>query len=163
MKCFLTFQTLLIIVALQVIAAPAAMIQTITPPAGSASLTGRWQVKFTLSGVGQKNLILESRGGGAASILLLDTGPDDRPVDHPLPASLSITTNGRVNFSSEVELPIGTCCREIGTLVFKGKITSDISISGTAIFIGSTQDEENPLGFRSMLGTFTATRMRTEK
>jgi hypothetical protein len=27
------------------------------------------------------------------------------------------------------------------------------------IFVGSTEEEENPIGFRAMIGTFTATRI----
>jgi hypothetical protein len=64
-----------------------------------------------------------------------------------------------VNFSGEVELPLGTCCREIGTSVFKGKFASKNSIAGKVIYIMSTTDEENFNGFRSSLGTFTATRV----
>ena len=100
---------------------------------------------------------------GSASIRLLDTEPDNKPVDHPLPAASSVTPNGQINLSSEVELPIGTCCREVGTLVLKGRAAGTNSFSGTAIFIGSTHDDENPLGFRSMLGTFTATRVASDK
>ena len=120
--------------------------------------TGRWQVKFYLSGVGEKKLILESKANGAGSFLLLDAGVDNAPSSNPLTASWSQATNDRVNFSGEAELPLGTCCREVGTLVFKGKFKTNNSISGKAIFIGSTEDEENYNGFRSMTGTFVATR-----
>jgi len=41
----------------------------------------------------------------------------------------------------------------------KGKFDSGNSIKGRAIFIGSTADEENFTGYRSTLGTFTATRI----
>jgi hypothetical protein len=58
-----------------------------------------------------------------------------------------------------VELPIGTCCRETGTLIFKGKFGSGNAVTGKVIFVGSTEEEENPIGFRAMIGTFTATRI----
>jgi hypothetical protein len=132
--------------------------QTTTPPAHDPSLTGRWRVKFVLSGIGEKNLIFDSQPNGVGSFLLLDTGPDNKSVEAPLPALWSQPSNDRVNFSSEVELPYGTCCREIGTLVLKGKFSSGNSIKGKAIFIASSEEEENPIGYRSMLGTFTATR-----
>jgi len=115
---------------------------------------GRWKVKFNLSGVGEKNLVLESKAGGVCSFSLLDAGVESKPLQ----AAWSQTTNDRVNFSGEAELPLGTCCVEIGTLVFKGKFKSNDSISGKAVFIGSTQDEENLNGFRTMVGTFIATR-----
>jgi hypothetical protein len=115
-------------------------------------------VKFTLSGIGEKNLIFESGPKGAGSVLLLDTGPDNTAEADPRPAVWSQITNNRVSFSGEVELPIGTCCRETGTLIFKGKLDSSNSFSGKTIFVGNTVDEENPNGFRSTVGTFTATR-----
>lgn len=133
--------------------------QTPSSPALSSSLVGRWRVKFTLSGAAEKSLIFDSQAKGSGSFLLLDTGPDDKPVADPLPAVWSQLTNGRVSFSGQAELPLGTCCREIGTLVFKGKFDSDNSISGKLIFITSIDEEESPNKFRSMIGTFTATRV----
>jgi hypothetical protein len=130
-----------------------------SPPAQSSGLIGRWRVKFTLSGIGEKNLVFDSQPKGVGSFLLLDTGPDNKPEEGPLPALWSQTSNGRVTLSSEVELQFGTCCREIGTLILKGKFENGNSIKGRAIFIASTEDDENFNGYRSSLGTFTATRM----
>jgi hypothetical protein len=127
--------------------------------AGPLSPAGRWRIKFDLSGVGEKNLIFQAEANGAGSVLLLDAAPDNKPAAAPVPASWSPASNDRLGVSSEVELPIGTCCREVGTLVLKGKQTSKNSISGKAIFIGATEDDENFNGFRSMVGSFTATRM----
>lgn len=128
----------------------------------SANLAGRWRVKVILSGGAVKNLVFESKPKGSGSFLLLDTGPDDKPVPDPQAAVWSQTTNDRVSFSGEVELPIGTCCREVGTLIFKGRFSSSNSISGKAIFVTSTTDEENLYGFRSLTGTFTATRVLSQ-
>jgi hypothetical protein len=122
-------------------------------------VNGNWRVKFNLSGIGEKNLIFNSQRAGSGSFLLLDTGPDGKPAPDPLPGVWSQTTNNRVNFSGEVELPLGTCCREVGTLILKGKFNSTDVIAGRAIFIASTEDEENFNGFRSTVGTFTATRV----
>lgn len=132
--------------------------QATAPPAHVPSLTGRWRVKFAFNGNAERNLIFDSQPKGVGFVLLLDTGPDNKPVESPLPALWSQTSNDRVNFSSEVELPFGTCCREIGTLILKGKFDSGNSIKGRAIFIASTEEEENLIGYRSMFGTFTATR-----
>jgi hypothetical protein len=120
-----------------------------TAPAQPANLVGRWRVKFNLSGIGEKNLIFDAQARGAGSFLLLDAGPNNKPAAFPVSAAWSDTTNNRVSFSGEVELPLGTCCREIGTLVFKGKLTSNDTIAGKTIFIGITEDEENFNGFRS--------------
>jgi hypothetical protein len=95
-----------------------------------ATLIGRWRVKFTLIGGGEKNLVFEARPNGSGSFMLLDTGLNDKPVAAAQPAAWSQTTDN-ASISGEVELPIGTCCRETGTLIFKAKIRSSNSISGT--------------------------------
>jgi hypothetical protein len=145
-----------------ILVAPGSTVQTISQipssPAQISTLVGRWRVRFSLSGIGEKNLVFDSQPKGVGSFLLLDTGPDNKAAEAPLPALWSQTSNDRVNFSSEVELPFGTCCREIGTLILKGKFDSGNSIKGKAIFIASSEEEENLLGYRSMLGTFTAIR-----
>lgn len=158
MKFFFTFVLLISVVALpQRVAVQATPPQTGAAPAETGNLSGRWRVKFILSGIGEKHLIFESQARGSGSFLLLDTGPDNKAEADPRPAAWSQPTNNRVSFSGEVELPIGTCCRETGTLIFRGKFTSSNSIAGKAIFVGSTEEEENFNGFRSMVGTFTAT------
>jgi hypothetical protein len=132
----------------------------IQAPASSASkLNGRWRVKFKMSGL-EKNVIFEAKENGAGSFKLLDTGVDDKPVADPVAGVWSLLTNDRVSFSGEAELPIGTCCREIGTMMFKGKFTSADNISGTLIFVTSVDQEESAFKFRSEVGTFEATRMK---
>lgn len=148
---------LMSVVAIHVVAF-AWLPQVTSLPAPTANLTGRWRVKFALMGGVEKNLVFDSEAKGAGSLLLLDTGPGDQPVPAPLPATWSQLTNGRVSFSGEVELPLGSCCREIGTLVFKGKFTSSNSISGRLIFVTSVDEEESPYKFHSRVGNFTATR-----
>jgi hypothetical protein len=125
----------------------------------SGKLTGRWQVRFALNGDAKKSLIFEPKAKGAGSFSLLDTGPDNKPVPDPVPAAWSELANNRVSFSGEVELPLGTCCREFGTLMFKGKFESADSIKGTLIFVTSVDEEESPYKFHSAVGTFTATRL----
>jgi hypothetical protein len=126
------------------------------PQTGQAA--GRWHVKYTLTPNGEKNLILEVRNDGSATITPLDTGADDKPTP-PQRAVWSQTTQNRIYFSSEIELPMGTCCREVGTLMLKGKFEKDDSISGKSVFVTGTTDE-NCIGLRSMEGSFTARRER---
>jgi hypothetical protein len=122
------------------------------------TLNGRWRVKFSLVGTGEKTAIFEAKSKGTGTLLFLDTVPDNKPAPEPLPAVWSELSNSRVSFSGDVELPLGTCCRELGTLILKGTFASGNSIKGRAIFITSTTDEENFIGFRSTIGTFIATR-----
>jgi hypothetical protein len=121
-------------------------------------LDGKWRFRFTFPEVPEKNMIFEPHAKGAGTFLFLDTEPDNKPVSAPLPAVWTQTTFDRVNLAGEVELPFGTCCRETGTLIFNGKFGAGNSISGKAIFITSTVDE-NLIGFRTMVGTFTASRV----
>ena len=137
--------------------------QAVPHTVADIDLTGRWRVKFTFAGRTEMNLILDAQAKGAGTFLLLDTAPDSKPETSPRPAAWLQTTNERTGFSGEVELPIGTCCRETGTLIFKGKFASNNSLSGKVIFVGSTEEEENPIGFRAMVGTFSATRIVEEK
>jgi hypothetical protein len=126
--------------------------------ATTQNLVGRWRVKFTLIGGTEKNLVFDARADGSASFRLLDTGPDDKPVRVPAKATWSMTNN-HLSISGQVELPIGTCCRETGTLIFKARFSSGNSISGKLIFVTNIEEEESPYKFRSTVGIFTATRL----
>lgn len=154
MKVFICALSLVSILTIQGTASSVAA--KAPPPA--AKIEGRWRVKFLLTGL-EKNLLLTSRAKGVASFLLLDTAPDDKPEAAAKPATWSQLTNDRVSFSGEVELPIGTCCREIGTLIFKGRFLSNDSISGKLIFVTSVDEDESPYKLKSVVGTFTATRV----
>ena len=132
--------------------------QAAATPKSETVFTGRWRVKFFISGL-EKNLILEAKTQGAASLSFLDSGPDNKPVPNPLAAAWALLTNERVSFSGEAELPIGTCCREWGSLIFKGKFSSSNSISGTLIFVTSVAEEESPYKFHTVVGTFRANRV----
>jgi hypothetical protein len=123
-----------------------------------ANLVGRWQVEFDLDRV-KKNLIFESKAGGSGSFLLMGTGSHEKRIVASLPAVWSGIGNDRVSFSGEAELPLGTCCVEVGTVIFKGSFESINAISGKVVFITSVDDEESPLKLRSAVGTFTATRI----
>jgi len=122
-----------------------------------AKLSGRWRVKFKMAGL-EKNVIFEAKDNGIGSFKMLDTGVDDKPLNEPVPGVWSQLTNDRVSFSGEAELPIGTCCREIGTMMFKGRFGTADSISGTMVFVTSVDQEESAFKFRSEVGTFIATR-----
>ncbi len=123
------------------------------------SAVGRWQVKFALTGSAEKNLVFTALDNGDGSFQLLDTGPDDKPVATPRAAAWSLVNNN-LSFSGEVELPIGTCCREMGTLIFKSKLTSANTISGKLIFVTNIDEDESAYKYHSATGTFTATRLK---
>ena len=132
--------------------------QDTTSSQQTMKLEGKWRFRFTFPQVPEKNMIFVSHAKGSGTFLFLDTEPDNKPLPAPLPAVWTQTTLDRVNFAGEVELPFGTCCRETGTLIFNGKFGADKSISGKVVFVTSTVDE-NIIGFRAMIGTFTASRL----
>lgn len=126
-------------------------------------MVGRWQVKFTFAGRREMNLIFDAQTKGTGTFLLLDTAADGKPETAARPAAWLPPDKNRVGFSGEVELPIGDCCREAGTLLFKGKFGPNDTLAGKIVFIATTEDEENGVGFRTMVGTFTATRLPPNK
>ena len=125
-------------------------------PAQSPSVAGKWQVKFHLTDGVEQNLLFDSQPNGVGTFLLLNAKPGETIV---APAVWAETTNQRVSFSGHLELQLGTCCREVGTLVFKGKFASSNAITGKLIFVTSVEEEESPYHFKSDVGTFTATRV----
>jgi|ERR1041385_2397816 hypothetical protein len=122
------------------------------------SVSGRWRIEFALTSGEKKHLIFEAKTKGAGTLLGLDTAEGNKQAAESLPAVWSETANERVTFSGDIELPLGTCCRELGTLLLKGSFDTDNSLKGRAIFITNTTDDENFVGYRSDVGTFTATR-----
>ena len=141
---------ILILVAGTVLAVPSQ--QTTSP-------VGRWQVKFTLLDSAEKHLVFTAQENGDGSFQLLDTAPDDKPVKEPKAAAWSLT-NGNLSITGEVELPIGSCCRETGTLIFKSKFKNSDSLQGKLIFVTNTDEEESAYKYHSTVGTFTATRLK---
>ena len=158
MKVLLIIPILISLFTVQGVAVPLDFSQSTAAPKSERKLDGRWRVKFILSGI-EKNLIFEAKLEGAGFFLLIDTAPDNKPVKDPRPAAWSQLTNDRVSFSGEAEMPIGTCCREIGTLIFKGNFVSGNAVSGRVIFVTSVSEEESPYGFHTVVGTFMANRV----
>jgi hypothetical protein len=160
MRFYFVFLILLSILAVQRSSIQVESLQRAGSPAEPTNkLTGRWLVKFSLTGEAEKHLVFEAGIKGSGFFRLLDTQRDDKPVVAPLPATWSLLTNDRVSFSGEAELPLGTCCRELGTLMFKGWFRSGNSLAGKLIFVTSVDEEESPYKFHSLVGTFTATRV----
>ena len=129
------------------------------PSQQGVSPVGRWQVKFTLLDSAEKHLVFTAQENGDGSFQLLDTAPDDKPVKEPKAAAWSLT-NGNLSITGEVELPIGSCCRETGTLIFKSKFKNSDALEGKLIFVTNTDEEESAYKYHSTVGTFTASRLK---
>jgi hypothetical protein len=129
------------------------------PAQQPASPIGRWEVKFTLLDSAEKHLVFTAQENGDGTFQLLDTAPDNKPVKEPKAAAWSLT-NGALSITGEVELPIGSCCRETGTLIFKSKFKNSDTLQGKLIFITNTDEEESAYKYHSTVGTFTASRVK---
>lgn len=158
-KLLIGFLILSLFVAVPTIARPARSAGKTLPQARpqASSFAGKWRVTFSFSGQPAKHLIFTSQPEGSGSFDLTDTGPDNEPGPR-VPAVWSSGSNDRLSFSGDAEMALGTCCREVGTLVFKGRFTSSDTISGGLIFVTGIEEEESPTRFRSLVGKFTATR-----
>jgi hypothetical protein len=144
-----------ILFLLLIIASAALTLPAQQPP----SPIGRWQVKFALLDSKEQNLVLTAKENGDGSFQLLDTAPDNKPVPDPKAAAWSVT-NGNLSITGEVELQIGNCCRETGTLIFKTKLKNADSLQGKLIFVTNIDEEESAYKYRSTIGTFTASRVK---
>jgi hypothetical protein len=129
------------------------------PSSQTLSAVGRWQIKFTLLDSPEKNLVFTAEERGDGTFQLMDTGPDNKPVADLKPAAWSLVNNN-LSISSEVELPIGTCCRETGTLIFKAKLKDSNVMSGNLIFVTNIDEDESAYKYHSTVGTFTASRLK---
>lgn len=125
---------------------------------GSTSLDGRWRVKAVISGV-EEDLIFVAQKGGSGVLQPATTSAGDKAAQASRPAAWLQLDNDRVSISGEIEMPIGTCCREMGSLILKGKFTSSKAISGKLIFVTNIDEEESAYKFRTAVGTFTGERI----
>jgi hypothetical protein len=119
-----------------------------------------WDVSFTLMGptanVVPRRLFFMSFTDNTGTFRM--TGPRTTwPVQTTFPAVWAAPTPTFMSFSGEVEFPIGNCCRETGTLIFKGDRSNTGVISGAAIFVTNVQSPANPVPYIIRTGTFVAT------
>lgn len=114
-----------------------------------------WDVTFSLSGNVSRRLTFISLSNGTGTFRLV--GPrTTTPVPPTVPAVWARPTPGFMSFSGEVQLPIGNCCRETGTLMFKGiQNTANGTITGRAIFASDLTPTTTNGGI--YFGTFVAT------
>lgn len=116
-----------------------------------------WDVTFTFENGFSRRLTFISMSNGTGTFRII--GPrTTTQAPGIVPAVWSRPVPGFMSFSGEVQLPIGNCCRETGTLMFKGtqNTTSGI-ITGRAIFVSDISPATTPTGNGIQFGTFVAT------
>jgi len=116
-----------------------------------------WDVTFNLDSNLTRRLTFISMSNGTGTFRII--GPRaTTPVTTIVPAVWSRPVPGLMSFSGEVQLPIGNCCRETGTLMFKGTQSSaGGTITGRAIFVNDLSPTTTPTGNGIQFGTFVAT------
>jgi hypothetical protein len=119
-----------------------------------------WSVSYTLIGPTTANtsrqLLFISFSNGTGTFRMI--GPRTATTTQTVfPAVYDWVTTDFISFSSEVELPIGNCCRETGTLIFKGERSNTGQISGPVLFIVNAPEAAGPLPYIIRTGSFVAT------
>lgn len=103
--------------------------------AQSPHMIGSWKVDITFPNGESRSLRFDAQSGGKGFFLLLDprskvSGPGSKPLE----AKWSQGEGNSVTFSGPVEFPLGNVGRDPGTLVFKGKLERETSITGEVDF-----------------------------
>jgi hypothetical protein len=128
--------------------------------AHSVNIIGSWKVEITFTNGDSRSLRVEARDSGKGSFRLVDPNSNSWGLAGPWEAKWTQSGQGAVMFSGAVEFPLGNVGRDAGTLVLKGKIGTEGSITGEAMFFPLGQDPNDPKAKSSKSGTFKA--IRTE-
>ena len=120
--------------------------------AQSSNVIGSWKMEITFENGEARFFRFEARESGKGSFLLLDPGLKVWGPARPSEAKWTQSDEGSVMFSGTVEFPLGNVGRDAGTLVFKGKIETESSITGEVDFSPLIGDQP------SKHGTFKAVR-----
>jgi hypothetical protein len=126
--------------------------------AESPNVIGKWNVEITFANGDHRSLRFDAQGAGKGSFLLLDPRSKFWGPGKPSEAKWTQAEGNSVTFSGTVEFVIGNIGRDAGTLVFKGKVGTDDSITGEVAFFPLDQDPSNPQARSSRSGTFKAIR-----
>ena len=126
--------------------------------AQSPNVIGSWKVEITFGNGESRSFRFEARESGKGFFLLLDPRLKFWGPAKPSEAKWTQSHDGSVTFSGPVEFPLGNVGRDAGTLVLKGKLGTEGSITGAAIFFRVDQDPKDPKASPSKGGSFKATR-----
>ena len=152
---------LIILAATLLIAAASITAQDKSETESSSSVpVGGWDVTFSLLSpttvTNTRRLMFMSFSDGTGTFRII--GPRTTWTTQTIfPSVWRSLTPSFMSFSGEVEFPIGNCCREAGTLVFKGTRANDGTMSGPVLFITSNPIVATPAPYTIRTGTFVAT------
>lgn len=129
------------------------------PEGGSPLPVAGWDVTYTFTSPTpttiMRRLVFISFSDGTGTFRII--APRTTTTQTIFPAVWRSVIPTFMSFSSEVEVPIGNCCRETGTLVFKGERFQTGVISGSALLVVNTPGTANPNPYYIRTGSFIAT------
>src|ERR1041385_3551907 len=138
--------------ALAILVAAAQICFAALSPAESPHMIGSWKVDIIFTNGESRSLRFDAQDAGKGSFLLLDPRLKVLGPGKHFEAKWTQGEGNSVTFSGPIEFPLGNVGRDPGTLVFKGKLETENSITGEVDF--SALILEQP----SKHGTFKAVR-----
>jgi len=135
-------------------------IYTCTSASGpqSSDLVGNWKMKITFENQDERTVIFDAIDTGKGTLLL--DGPQSNWAEPVKPSSArwEIGSEKGVSITGPIQFPIGNVGFDPGTLVFKGKLEANGSMSGDVKFYPRDQDSSDPNAIPSKTGKFKGTR-----
>ena len=124
----------------------------------SSDLVGSWKIEITFENQDERVVIFEATDTGKGTLQL--EGPRSNWAEPAKPSSArwEIGSSKDVSITGPIQFPIGNVGFESGTLVFKGKIDANGSITGDVKFYPKDQDSSDPNAIPSKTGKFKGTR-----
>ena len=126
--------------------------------AQSSKFIGNWKVEITFANGESRSLRFEAQDSGKGSFLLLDPRLKAWGPAKPSEAKWTQGDEGSVMVSGPVEFLLGNVGLDRGTLVLKGNLGTDGSITGEAQFFALAQNPKDPKATPSKEGRFKAIR-----
>ena len=127
--------------------------------AQSSHLIGRWRVEVTFRNGDSHSLRFDAEESGKGSFLLVDPRLNFWGPAKPSEAKWTLGDEGYVMFSGPVQFPLGNVGLERGTLVLKGKLGTEDTITGEAKFFRVDQNPNDSKATPSKNGSFKAFRV----
>ena len=127
--------------------------------AQSSDFIGSWKAEITFGNGERRSLRFEVKDSGKGSYLPLVPRPIQGGSNEPSLAEWTRSEDHSLMISGPVQFPLGNVGLERGTLVLKGKLGTEGSITGEATFFPVDQDATDPTAKPSKGGTFKASRV----
>jgi hypothetical protein len=127
--------------------------------AQSSDFIGVWKAEVIFGNGERRSLRFEVRDSGKGSYLPLVPRPNQGGSSEPSLAEWTRNEDQSLRISGPVQFPLGNVGLERGTLLLKGKLGADGSITGEATFFTVDQQPAGPTGKPSKRGTFRASRV----